>query len=311
MPRSPVRELHVIGFTPDHGGLILAAKRGADTGSFLLEIDDDLIAHVLRARQESTGGAAGQPADTSSATPPARRAGRSSLTPREIQARLRAGRTVQEVAVEAGVGTDWIDRFAAPVLAEQAAAVARALEATLQAPRRGSSERNLEASVQRNLADREVSLTAEEFTRGWSAFHVLDSEWLVRFRFSARNRPLVAEWVYDMASGALRSRNRLAGEIGFVDSARRGAAAPALFDVDDPGDPEPPVPSGRSRSAQAAPKPGRGAASTKKVAATARVAPSGSAVVRRAVPPGEAATAAGSGTTEEDLPAGGQPGGAD
>ena len=43
----------------------------------------------------------------------------SSLTPREIQARVRAGETLEEVARAAGVIPDWVEPFAVPVLAER------------------------------------------------------------------------------------------------------------------------------------------------------------------------------------------------
>ena len=42
----------------------------------------------------------------------------SALSPREIQSRIRSGATVEEVAVEAGVGVDQVEPFAVPVLAE-------------------------------------------------------------------------------------------------------------------------------------------------------------------------------------------------
>ena len=298
-----MKELRVIGFTSDHGGLILAAKRGTSTESFLLALDDELLTNVARARQHAgvadsvpeavtEGESVSGPSKAGSAG--GHRSGRSSLTPREIQARLRAGQTVGEVAIEAGVGPDWIDRFAAPVLAEQEAVMARALGARLHTPRRGPSDRTLEASVQRNLADRGVSLSADELRSGWSVGYLLDSEWLVRFSFVSKNRPSIAEWVYDTSSGALSSRNRLATELGFVDPARQGSAPPALFDLEEDGDAaqaEDPSPvSRRPRAAQPADKPARAAA--KKVAATARIAASGPPVVRRAVPP-EGHTSAG------------------
>ncbi len=335
-----MRELHVIGFTSDHGGLILAAKGAAETGGFLLRIDDDLVAHVTRARQHGGGASpgagspvaaevvAGQP--VAEAAPAARPSGRSALSPREIQARLRAGRTVQEVAIEAGVGTDWIDRFAAPVLAEHAAVVARARQATLHTPRRGPSDRRLEGPVPRNLADSVVIRSAEEFDAGWSAFHLVDSDWLVRFNFLARGRPQVAEWTYDVSTGLLTSRNRLATEVGFADPARRAGAPPSLFDPDEPDHPEAPdhadapgdtdgAPAARpARTARAA-KPTKAGAKpapagrAKKVAANSRATPPGSTVVRRAVPhPAAAGPAAagpgGEGTGAAGAPAGERPG---
>src|SRR5438067_1012604 len=63
----------------------------------------------------------------------------SALTPREIQARLRTGRTIDEVAREAGVTADWVERFARPILAEQAQIVEVARAMTFSKPRLGPS----------------------------------------------------------------------------------------------------------------------------------------------------------------------------
>ena len=43
----------------------------------------------------------------------------SALTPREIQARVRAGESLEDVARAAGMGIEWVEPFAAPVLAER------------------------------------------------------------------------------------------------------------------------------------------------------------------------------------------------
>lgn len=43
----------------------------------------------------------------------------SALTPREIQSRIRAGESVEDVARAAGVSVDELDGFAEPVLAER------------------------------------------------------------------------------------------------------------------------------------------------------------------------------------------------
>lgn len=250
MPGSLVIQLHVIGFTSDHGGLILAGRKGAQNGSYVLRIDDDLLGHLATARNggpvlkmaalnqpssepSEAPGQAAQPGEAGSAEParPLRTPVRSGLSPREIQARLRAGRTIEEVAAEAGVSTDWVERFAAPVLAEQAAAVARATQSVFHTPRRGSSSRPLEASVLRNLADRGVSLTAREFAEGWSAFHLFEHDWLVRFQFRSRGRPMLAEWTLHMSTGTLGARNRLGTELGYVDP---GRPATVLADIETP-----------------------------------------------------------------------------
>ncbi|HET9077268.1 MAG TPA: septation protein SepH [Acidimicrobiales bacterium] len=199
-----MRQLHVIGFTSDHRGLILATKRDAERGGYVLQIDDAVLHDLQRSHPGH--------ADRSG---PGRKPG-SGLTPREIQARLRAGRTVEEVAYEAGVSTDWVDRFAGPVLAEQAAAVARAWQATLHPPGQGASERPLEGAVMHRLADRGVALTADELAEGWSAYHLVDRNWVIRFRFRAKGREQSAEWALDLTTGYLTARNRLGAELGYV-----------------------------------------------------------------------------------------------
>jgi hypothetical protein len=215
-----MRKLHVVGYSADQGGLVLAARRGARTGSFVLALDHSLLEQIEAAQADPVEGRAEVAQIHRSAVD-------SGLTPREIQTRLRAGRSVQEVASEARVSVDWVDRFAAPVLAEQAAAVERAGRAVLHTSRRGLSDRTLEASVLRNLALRGAILTDEEMRDGWSARHLIDSDWLITFRFRNRGRVMTAEWMFNAANGALTSRTRLGTELGFIEPARRPAAGAA------------------------------------------------------------------------------------
>jgi Protein of unknown function (DUF3071) len=261
-PGAPVRQLHVVGFTSDHAGLILAGRRGAKTGSYFLALDNHLLGQIATARR------------VPQADSPRSGVG-SALTPREIQARLRSGYTVAEVAAEAGVATDWIDRFAAPVLAEQAAAIDRAGRLSMQTPRRGASDRPLAAAVLRNLADRGIRLTNHELAEAWSAAHLVDHDWLVRFTFTSRGRTLDAEWTLDMAGGTLTPRNRLGIELGFVPSVSTDEESePGFDDVETPQPPprlgpaetakklanEPAKSAAASKAAAAKPSPGKGGA---------------------------------------------------
>jgi hypothetical protein len=206
-----MRRLHLVGYSADHGGFVLAARRGARTGSYVLAVDAALLDELDRVRR--AGGAPPEPAPAA----PSRSGVQSSLTPKEIQARLRAGQTMDEVAAEAGVGVDWIERFAAPVLAEQAAAVQRAAGAFLRGDsRRGPSERPLEAALRRNLADRGLLMTEQDFVSAWSARHIIDGDWSVAFRFRGRGRDQVAEWTLDAATGAVSAGNRLGAELGYA-----------------------------------------------------------------------------------------------
>lgn len=142
---------------------------------------------------------------------------RSALTPREIQARLRQGRTVTEVAAEAGVGIDWIDRFAAPILAEQRAAVDRAGALRFTTARKGESALPLADAVQRNLLRRGIRVTADEIAEHWSAWHTGGSEWVVRLEYAGQQKSVKAEWLVDFAERTLSARSPLAAQLAFVE----------------------------------------------------------------------------------------------
>ena len=66
---------------------------------------------------------------------------------------MRAGQTIAEVAAEAGVDTEWVERFAVPVVAEQARMVERAQAVVYSKARLGQSSESLATSVRWNLAE--------------------------------------------------------------------------------------------------------------------------------------------------------------
>jgi Protein of unknown function (DUF3071) len=281
-----VRQLHLVGFTSDHLGLILAGRRGAKTGGYLVVLDDTLLEQIDSARRMGAGEPQREP------PPPVRRThAESALSPREIQARLRRGRTVAEVAVEAGVEMEWIERFAAPVLAEQAAAIARAGRLTLKTPRRGTSDRPLHQSVLRNLADRGVRMTDEQLAAAWSANQVVNGEWSIRFPFAARGGRYQAEWTLDLGEGVLIPKNRMGTELGFVDPARNApyvrdltvpvTKTPAALEAEDATEPAAP----RKRPAAVKPRAAKKPAPAKKPVAKKTVAAKKPAARKKATTP--------------------------
>lgn len=264
-----MRRLHLVEYSPERGGFILSARRGSRTGGYFLPADEALL-EQLREVEEGIEEEM-VPATEPALRPPTRVAVESGLTPREIQARLRAGHSIEEVAAEAGVSTDWVDRWAAPVLAEQAAAVARAGQAVMHTPRRGPSDRTLDASVARNLAERGILLSADELSAAWSARHLADTDWLVSFRFKSRGRVMSAEWMINLANSALTARNRLGAELGFIEPGRR---APAPADPADGGLLQSPLRrSAPARRASTPKAPARPRSTAGKVATTGRAAP--------------------------------------
>ena len=221
-----MRKLHLVGFTSDRKGLIFSARRGSKSGGFFVPIEDSLVARIEEVTRgpngdAEEGGAAPEPIAAPVASSPGRPRSQSALTPREMQARLRAGRTIAEVAAEAKADPEWVERFAIPILAEQAQMVELARSLTYVKPRRGESAEPLGPSVAENLADRGVQLLEDQFDAAWSAYQLHDVVWVVRVRYRSRGRLQEAAWEVDVATGELTSRNRLASDLGFVEKGRR------------------------------------------------------------------------------------------
>ncbi|HWC10470.1 MAG TPA: septation protein SepH, partial [Acidimicrobiales bacterium] len=228
-----MRKLHLVGFTSDRKGLIYSARRGSKSGGFLVPIEDSLLARieeVTRGPDGEEGGASLSPQPMPAPAPgaPGRPRSQSALTPREMQTRLRAGRTIAEVAAEAKADPEWVERFAIPILAEQTQMVELARSLTYAKPRRGESAEPLGPSVAENLADRGVQLPDDVFDAAWSAYQLHDVVWVVRIRYRSRGRILEAAWEVNVATGQLTSRNRLASDLGFVEKGARRRPAPRL-----------------------------------------------------------------------------------
>ena len=256
-----MQQLHLVGFTADNRGLIFSARKGAKSGGFVVNLDDKLLARVdeMVARREAE-------AQQSSDRP------KSALSPREIQARLRAGRSIQQVAREAGVEEEWVARWAAPIAAEQAQVVERAQALTMEKGRVGPSAVSLGESVRWNMADRGIVFTDAGWTGSWDAYHLRSNSWMVRFTYVYRRATHQAEWEVDTRDAVVVSRNRQATELGYVAPGTRRPKMPRsmLASVNLPSV-APPVPSSSSARpkasgdvAAAKPAPARPAPAKKK-----------------------------------------------
>ena len=149
----------------------------------------------------------------------------SSLSVREVQARLRRGRTIEQVAREAGVDATWVSRFAVPVLAEQAEVIRAARATRMNKQRVGLSAAPLGDCVYRNLAERGLVDPRAELDKAWRARQLTEGMWLVSIKYTLRGRETEAVWEYDEADGALRARGRLATQLGFREPTRRAKKA--------------------------------------------------------------------------------------
>jgi hypothetical protein len=117
----------------------------------------------------------------------------SPLRPKEIQARIRAGETVEEIADAAGIAIERVRWFEGPVLAErayvaeqaQAASVRRQGDAT-PGPRLGEI-----------VTERLNALHADPEEAQWDAKKRGDGSWQVELTFISGGRVHTAEWLYD------------------------------------------------------------------------------------------------------------------
>ncbi|MBO0876448.1 MAG: DUF3071 domain-containing protein [Pseudonocardia sp.] len=115
----------------------------------------------------------------------------SQLRPREIQARIRAGATVEQVAAAAGVPLQRIERFAYPVLLERS----RIAEMAQQAhPVRddGPDVRTLTEVVTSTF-----TLRGQEYEQAeWDAWRGEDNKWVVALSWRVGRSDITARWQY-------------------------------------------------------------------------------------------------------------------
>jgi hypothetical protein len=209
-----VQKLHLVGFTTDHRALILSVRRGARSGRYVLELDDkvtDSVTEAIARRAAALDDASGESIEPQAPPRP-----ESALSVRELQARLRAGRSVEEVAAEAGVDAEWVERFAPPVVAEQARVVAATRAAYFERSRLGPSGVPLGLAVYRNLVERGLRLTAEELDAGWTARQGADGRWLVTLTYSSRGREHQPTWELEGPRGPVRADDRLAADLAYI-----------------------------------------------------------------------------------------------
>lgn len=113
----------------------------------------------------------------------------SSLRPREIQARIRAGATVAEVAAMAGVPIEKIDRFAHPVLLERT----RAAElASMAHPLRDDGPSL--ATLGEVIAESMTALGHGRHEVEWDAWKGDDGYWVVQIAWSVGRTDNRAHW---------------------------------------------------------------------------------------------------------------------
>jgi hypothetical protein len=165
-------ELRVVAVSNDGTRLVLKA---ADSTEYTLPIDERLRAAVRNDRA---------------------RLGQieveNHLRPRDMQARIRAGATAEEVAQLAGIPVERVRRFEGPVLAERAFMAERARKTPVRRPGESTGPQLGEAVSERLLlrgADRDAVL--------WDSWRRDDGTWEVLLTYRVAGEPHSASWTYD------------------------------------------------------------------------------------------------------------------
>ena len=128
-----MRELHVVALSSDGRHLVLSTSAGSLRGRYLLAVDPRLV-------QALNGELNGDPEPEPDDAP---RPVESALSPKDIQSRLRAGETPEQVAKAAGVPVERVTRFYGPVLSERAQVIDAVREAIFSRARCGASAASL------------------------------------------------------------------------------------------------------------------------------------------------------------------------
>jgi hypothetical protein len=167
-----VPELRVVAVSNDGSRLVLKA---ADSTEYFLPIDERLRAAVRGDRPRL-----GQ-IDVES-----------HLRPRDIQARIRAGATAEEVAQQAGISVERVRRFEGPVLAERAFMAERARKTPVRRAGESTGPQLGDA-----VAERLLLRGAEKDSTLWDSYRRDDGTWEIILSFRADAVARQARWTYD------------------------------------------------------------------------------------------------------------------
>jgi hypothetical protein len=113
------------------------------------------------------------------------------MRPREIQSRIRAGASVEQVASAAGVSRERIERFAYPVLLERSRLAQMAQQAhPVRAD--GPDVRTLHAVLTETFRHRGHDFS----TVSWDAWRGEDGKWVIQLRWRAGRSENRAHWTF-------------------------------------------------------------------------------------------------------------------
>jgi hypothetical protein len=209
-------ELRLVGLDDDGARVVL---EGPDGQRFWLPIDEALRAAVRRDRPQLEA---------------LRAQATSSMPPRDMQARIRAGATAHEVAEAAGVPVEIVQRYEGPVLAERDWVAGQARETRIGHDTGAPALGDL-------VTDRLATRGVGPGTVTWDAFRDVSGPWSVELTFEVDDRTRSARWTFDLGARTLRAMDdeaRWLSETELPDGPVPRRHLAAVRHTEDGGDPE-------------------------------------------------------------------------
>lgn len=141
----------------------------------------------------------------------------SQLRPRDIQARIRGGASVEQVAAVAGMPVQRVERFAHPVLLERSRAADLAREAHPVLP-----DGPAVATLDRVVTDAFRARGQDLDTAAWDAWRGEDGRWLVQLEWRAGRSTNTAHWRFQPGAhgGTVTALDDVAAELVHPDPTR-------------------------------------------------------------------------------------------
>lgn len=213
-----MQDLQLVGVHDDGEHLLLTT---ADGHHYRLPIDEPLRAAVRRDRARL-----GQLQITMDGA----------LRPKEIQARIRAGESAEDITAASGLPLEHVRRYEGAVLAEREHVAALARAVTVR--RRQGDAPSLEQVVIERLSAREAAAARE-----WDAWRREDGTWTVQLAFRTGSKDRMAHWRFDALTSAVEPLDDEArwlsaqtdGEEGPVGGRRLSAVKERVYDVEADG----------------------------------------------------------------------------
>jgi hypothetical protein len=201
-----VRDLHVVAVSEDGRHVLLGLTKSK--ASHKVRLDARLVAAVRGELDKPTG----------------------ELSPKEIQARLRAGESAEQIASAAGMALTRVERFQGPVAGEMARMIDEARDGYVVRGRLGRSSVALGKAVDTALAEH-----AKPESVSWTTRREDDGRWRVQVAWFSRGKAREAAWWYEPHVKSLDAVDPASAALGHVDgnpapvrrAAKKAAPAPA------------------------------------------------------------------------------------